>query len=155
MKLLYDEDNYFSNRPVVFCLETLSLNGQTHWAINEKGGITRTAEEGQPFTDHIEMSGKYISAFIRYGMNPDNSVYVSRDLVWPMLRTIPNDTHASLIRTFNIDPVKLLTINKRPVNTERAFEFSLDGRIVISSLLNETIKLERTLSHRSCTAGFL
>jgi hypothetical protein len=130
---------------VVFCLETLSLNGQTHWAINKAGGITRTAEKDKPFTDHIEMSGKYISAFIRYGMNPDNSVYVSRDLVWPMLRTIPNDTHASLIRTFNIDPVKLITINKRPVNTEQAFEFSLDGKIVINSLLNETVKLERTL----------
>ncbi|MBE0677111.1 MAG: hypothetical protein IH591_20830, partial [Bacteroidales bacterium] len=92
-----------------------------------------------------EMSGKYISAFIRYGMNPDNSVYVSRDLVWPMLRTIPNDTHASLIRSFSIDPVNLLTINKKPVNAERAVAFSLDGRIIIESSLTETIKLERTL----------
>jgi hypothetical protein len=139
---------------IVLCLEALGQNGQNNWVITEAGGITRTAEVGKPFSDHIEMSGKYISAFIRYGMNPDNSVSVSRDLVWPMLRTIPNDTHASLIRTFNIDPVKLLTINKRTVNTERAVEFSLDGRIVIVSTLNETIKLERTLFPSTAQPAF-
>jgi hypothetical protein len=128
-----------------FCSGLYALSGQSQWVINDAGGITRAAKKGKPFTDHIEMSGKYISAFVRYGMNPDSSVYVSRDLVWPMLRTIPNNTHASLIRTFNIDPARLLTINKKPVISENATKFILDGKITIESKLNDKVLLRRTL----------
>jgi len=75
------------------------------WQINPSGGITWQVEKPDTHKDHIEMSGKYISAVVRYGVNTDRSFYISRDIVWPMLRTIPNNTHGSLTRSFNIDPV--------------------------------------------------
>ncbi|HNW54687.1 MAG TPA: hypothetical protein PKN21_10480, partial [Bacteroidales bacterium] len=85
---------------------------QNRWQINPSGGITWPVGASAEHKDHIEMSGKYISAVIRYGVNPDQSLYLSRDIVWPMLRTIPNNTHASLTRTFNTDIVKQININK-------------------------------------------
>ena len=91
------------------------------------------------------MSGKFISAVIRYGVNEDQSVYVSRDIVWPMLRTIPNNTHASLTRTFNFDLLKSLSINRKAIEKEIVTEFRLDGKLTIESTLNGNFQLTRTL----------
>ena len=118
---------------------------QNRWQINPAGGITWPVGPSSDHHDHIEMSGKYISAVIRYGVNPDQSLYISRDIVWPMLRTIPNNTHASLTRTFNTDIVKQVNINKHPVFKETVDEISLDGKITIRSTVNEKFQLRRVL----------
>lgn len=118
---------------------------QNRWQINPSGGITWPVVASDDHKDHIEMSGKYISAVIRYGVNPDQSLYLSRDIVWPMLRTIPNNTHASLSRTFNIDIVKQININKRPAIKEIVDEIILDGKITIISTINEKFQLRRIL----------
>lgn len=91
------------------------------------------------------MSGKYISAVVRYGVNSDQSLYISRDIVWPMLRTIPNNTHASLTRTFNIDLVDLIFINKHSVTKEIVNEMLLDGKLTVKSTLNDNCSMERTI----------
>ncbi|HRQ29383.1 MAG TPA: hypothetical protein PLU49_04865 [Saprospiraceae bacterium] len=116
-----------------------------YWHLNETGGISRTIGKGETFHDHIEMSGKFISAVIRYGVHPDGSFRLSRELVWPMLRTIPNDTHASLIRTHNLDPVSLVCINGWGVRNELVKEIQLEGMVTVNSLLDNDIALERTL----------
>jgi hypothetical protein len=115
------------------------------WKINESGGIFWQVEESDSHKDHIEMSGKFISAIIRYGVNEDQSFYISRDIVWPMLRTLPNNTHASLTRTFSIDPVRMIFINQRTVVKETVEEIILDGKIIVHSVLNDHCKLERII----------
>lgn len=74
--------------------------GGSRWVINDQGGISWNIDKRIPHRDHIEMSGKRISGVITYGVNDDGSFYVKRELVWPMLRTIPNNTHASLMHNF-------------------------------------------------------
>jgi hypothetical protein len=118
---------------------------ENRWYINKTGGITWQVKENETHSDHIEMSGKYISAVIRYGVKADQSLYLSRDIVWPMLRTIPNNTHASLTRTFNFDPVSLVSINKKAVISEKVVEFQLDGLLTIKSFINKEFLLVRTL----------
>ena len=46
------------------------------------------------------MSGLKVSAVLRYGVNADGSFELNKSMIWPMLRTIPNNTHASLMRRF-------------------------------------------------------
>ena len=75
------------------------------WVLDEGTSISWTPDNRIPHSDHIEMSGRYISAVVRYGVSSDGAFTISRDIVWPMLRTVPNNTHASLTRTFSIDPV--------------------------------------------------
>ncbi len=116
-----------------------------YWHLNEHNGISRKISAGEQFSDHIEMSGKFISAVLKYGVHQDGSFRLTRELVWPMLRTIPNDTHASLIRTLNTDPVSLICINGWGVRKEQVTEIQLDGRLVVNSLLDNDIALERTL----------
>jgi len=118
---------------------------ENRWQINPSGGITWNIKGVEAHKDHIEMSGKFISAVIRYGVNADQSFYLSRDVVWPMLRTIPNNTHASLTRTLGIDPIALISINKKPVQKEIVSKINLDGKLTVKSTLNGILELERIL----------
>ncbi|MBE0638023.1 MAG: hypothetical protein IH598_05860, partial [Bacteroidales bacterium] len=86
-----------------------------------------------------------ISAVVRYGVNADQSYSISRDIVWPMLRTIPNNTHASLIRSFRLDPITLISINGWAVKQEKVTDFSLDGKITVNSRLDTDIHLRRVI----------
>ena len=115
------------------------------WQLNESGGITWQVKDGDEHKDHIEMSGKFISAVIHYGVNPDQSFYINRDIVWPMLRTIPNNTHGSLIRSFNVDLIGMVSVNKKLVQQEKVNEIILDGKITTRSTLNGNLGLVRTL----------
>ena len=53
-------------------------------------------EERLPHTDHLEMSGKYVSQYIKYNVDERRTVTAEQILVWPWLRMFPNDTHASM-----------------------------------------------------------
>jgi hypothetical protein len=130
---------------VLSAANCFSQHEENRWKINTSGGITWQVVKNDSHKDHIEMSGKFISAVIRYGVNEDQSAYVSRDIVWPMLRTVPNNTHASLTRTFNFDLLKSLSINRKAIEKEIITEFRLDGKLTIESTLNGNFQLTRTL----------
>jgi len=122
-----------------------SFAQENRWKIDDSVSISWKVEKPDGHKDHIEMSGKYISAVVRYGVNSDQSFYISRDIVWPMLRTIPNNTHASLTRTFNIDLVDMIFINKHSVTKEIVDEILLNGKLTVRSTLNDNCSLERTI----------
>jgi hypothetical protein len=124
---------------------SVTIAQENRWEINQSGGITWQVSKPDSHKDHIEMSGKYISAVVRYGINADQSFFINRDIVWPMLRTIPNNTHASLTRTFKIDLVGLIFLNKRSVTKEIVDEITLNGKITVRSTLNDSYTLERTI----------
>ncbi|NCC71908.1 MAG: hypothetical protein EOM06_00800 [Sphingobacteriia bacterium] len=122
-----------------FCQEQ-----QTRWNLNDSGGISRFLTETEYFSDHMEMSGKQISAVVHYGVDEKGTFFIKRELVWPMLRTIPNNTHASLIRSFQIDPVKLIHINSAGFRQEQVKEIRIEGKIIVHSVLNNQLSIERT-----------
>lgn len=85
--------------------------------------------------DNVEMSGKRVSVVMRYGVNDDGSFYLERGMVWPMLRTMPNDTHASLMRRVKYDPLAQMTIADKPIK-EVVKSITLDGTMTVVSDLN-------------------
>jgi hypothetical protein len=133
---------------VALCFNALTGFTQTlpnRWSLNGDSSISWKPTSNLPHRDHIEMSGKYISAVVRYGVNEDQSLWISRDIVFPMLRTIPNNTHASLTRTFNFDLLALISINKHQLQPEKVNELILDGKITVKSQFGDGIELVRTL----------
>src|SRR5680860_14135 len=88
-----------------FCLISIFLfssnakadENDNRWKINSSGSISWLIDDNVPHSDHIEMSGDSISAILRYKVDADKSFHLERKLVWPMLCTIPNNTHASFI----------------------------------------------------------
>lgn len=85
--------------PFLCCLTAPALAGtQTRWeVVPDSTAIVWNVREGDSHRDHIEMSGLRISAVLRYGVGADGSFRFERSIVWPMLRTIPNNTHGSLM----------------------------------------------------------
>ena len=120
----------------VFCLYGFAENNQAEnrWQINPSGSITWNIDSRLPHNDHIEMSGEQISTVLRYGVDKDGAFILERSFVWPMLRTIPNDTHASLMRRFGWDIVSdMITVNSRRVPQEKVKSITLDGVMIVES----------------------
>lgn len=91
-------------------LASSPLCAQLKWQMQPDGGIIWKVKKNDIHADHIEMSGKKISAIIYYGKDSAGGLLLKQKLVFPMLRTIPNDTRGSLIRTFDqhiMDSVKV------------------------------------------------
>lgn len=64
-----------------------------------------------PHKDHIEMSGRRVSVIVRYRVDENRNLTLSRKIFWPMLRVKPGDVRGYLIRTFGEDAEPQLTVN--------------------------------------------
>lgn len=108
---------------------------QTRWSINDTdGSITWTINESNiPHTDHIEMSGEYVSSVLRYGVDKNGAFILERSMIWPMLRTIPNNTNASLMQKFGIDVASMIMVNGLQIQDEKVSSITLKGMLVIKS----------------------
>ncbi len=62
--------------------------------------VWEVAKKSIPHTDHLEMSGKKASQYVEYGVTQEGKLYYCQKVVFPMLRMIPNNTHASLIESY-------------------------------------------------------
>lgn len=90
------------------------------------------------------MSGKFISVISTYGIDEKGKLISSKQLVFPMLRTIPNNTHGNLIYTFGTEASPLIRINSRIVS-EKVETFSLKGTLKISGTYSNNIFFTREL----------
>jgi len=113
------------------------------WTLTEQGIEWQVTDSHE---DHIEMSGEQISTIIYYGSDKQGNLSLNRKLVWPMLRTIPNDTHASLIHDFPLSVSPKIKINGQLTTQEQLKHVRLDGVLSLTSLLNHGVTLTRTLS---------
>lgn len=96
------------------------LSGQTtpRWSLAPDGGIAWDVKPGEAHQDQIEMSGRQVSVIVTYGVRKDGTPYAGHQLVFPSLRTVPNDTHASLSYTFAAEAAPRYFVNGRPVRGE-------------------------------------
>ena len=87
-----------------------------------------------PHKDHIEMSGKTVSTVLRYGIDYDGTFEINKSMVWPLLRTIPNNTHASLMRRYDWSILNSVTANgKSLIADEKVEEICLKGILSVKS----------------------
>ena len=87
-----------------------------------------------PHDDHIEMSGERMAFVLRWGIGPNGAFRQERSLVFPLLRTVPNDTHASLMYRMATDIPSLLGVNGLALQAERVEQVSVDGALTVRSL---------------------
>lgn len=110
-----------------------STNADNRWTIQSNGAIKWIVDNRIPHYDHIEMSGEAISTVLRYGVKPDNSFRLERTVIWPMLRTIPNNTHASLTKRFSIDILSSIIVDGQSLKNEKVESLELDGCLTVIS----------------------
>ena len=119
----------------LFCFACLgSFVKAQRWALNAEGGITWQVRPGDaPHSDHIEMSGLQVSTVVRYGVDANGAFLLNRGMVWPLLRTIPNNTHASLMRKMGWNPLENVLVGNAQLR-EQVQSISLDGTMTVRSL---------------------
>ncbi len=132
---------------------------ENRWEINTSGSISWNIDSRIPHYDHIEMSGEQISVVIRYGVDEDGAFVLERSFVWPMLRTIPNNTHASLMRRFGWDVMSdMITVNTRRIDQEKVNKITLEGIMIVESELsahqNGNLQLTRYLFPSTTEAAY-
>lgn len=119
----------------------------SYWHLTSPTAITWTFD-GRAHTDHMEMSGQQMSAILHYGIAADGSFTCDRHLVFPMLRTLPNDTHASFIRYTSWDPLESVLIGHQRITDtpERVKDITLsDGTLCAQSHFGN-LTVRRTLA---------
>lgn len=130
-----------------FVLSVLCLTpaaAREYWTMdNGRTAIVRAVADGETWSDHLEMAGRSVASVLRYGVNSDGSFRLEKSLIWPMLRTVPNNTHASLMRRINADPIRSLLIREYPTQ-EHVDTLIFDGVLTVKSTLGSGIRLERT-----------
>jgi hypothetical protein len=104
-------------------------------------GIIWRVKPGQAHSDNLEMSAFGASYIVGYGSDEKENLRLARHCVYPTLRTIPNDTHASY--QLDIDDGKIPVISVNGVClAERAEAFELNGILTAYSGTDNGIKLE-------------
>lgn len=121
------------------CFSLEAVIAQNRWSINPDGSISWEIKDRIPHYDHIEMSGLKVSTVLRYGVNADGSFELNKSLIWPMLRTLPNNTHASLMRRFAWNASDMVSVNGQSLSGEKVNKITLDGKMTVES----TVELSR------------
>jgi hypothetical protein len=131
-----------------FCSSIKSSNIHDRWSIQPDGSIVWVVAKNDAHQDHIEMSGKYISTILRYGVREDGSFSLHKTFVYPMLRTVPNNTHASMTTRSSWNVMDLISVNGYPLLKEQVKQISLKGILTVKSIFriwNDSLCLTRTL----------
>lgn len=119
----------------------LALNGAAdespRWHIAPDNKIVWTVDGQIPHEDHIEMSGKQVSVVLRYGVDCNGGFTLNKSMVWPLLRTIPNNTHASLMRRYDWNPLSGITVNGRSFTNEKVKDITLKGMLTVKSTFDQ------------------
>ncbi|MEG0229288.1 MAG: hypothetical protein RR640_01655, partial [Oscillospiraceae bacterium] len=111
-----------------------------YWNL-EKNKIIWKVKETHNHKDHIEMSGSKVSLILHYGVNA-GKLFLKKQIIFPLLRTIPNDTHAH--SEVNYDCFKKIFINNN-LEVEKVNEFIFDGVIRINSSYGDLVNLTRII----------
>jgi hypothetical protein len=117
----------------------------SRWTLGKDHIEWEVSRNGDPHEDHLEMSGKRVSMIVRYGVNGEGSLVLSRKVVWPGLRTIPNNTHGSLMHDFELESMPFIRINGKQNTNERPLRFQFSGLLHIQSEAENGLFIERTL----------
>lgn len=126
----------------LFSSVLLSVSGRNaeetaRWKISDNNSIVWNGSSLTPHRDHIEMSGKRVSTVLRYGINTEGGFEINKSMVWPLLRTIPNNTHASLMRRYDWNVLDCINVNGKSLLTnEKVQEISLKGILAVKSIMD-------------------
>ncbi|KIA95198.1 hypothetical protein OC25_07735 [Pedobacter kyungheensis] len=136
---------------IILLLSILTISGvakaqnSKRWELKKKeNAIYWQVKNKDTHQDHIEMSGLQVSGIITYGTDNNGMLLLNRKLVFPMLRTIPNNTHGSLIREYNDNSLLQISADGKQMH-EYPERFTLNGTLSIESRTDGPLKIIRTI----------
>ena len=124
-----------------------AARAQTRWRLDADGRISWAVEQGKAHQDHIEMSGRRVSVIVTYGVDERGKLFLSRYVVFPMLRFAPNKTRDHLALVFGDDATPRVLLNRALPRGEAVVAVRHRGLMRIESLLgrDKEVALTRTV----------
>lgn len=121
----------------------------SRWTIAGHHAIEWNGQQGGlPYGDHVEMCGRKAAVVYYWNVDKDGHFSVNRHLVFPLLRTLPDNTHASWMPHTDIDFLDGITVNNRSIDEEKVEQVRLDGHLTAISTFKGDggiFRVERTL----------
>lgn len=106
------------------------------WDIDASGAgiVWDLADDARlPHADHVEMSGRRVSLIARYGVDADRRLTLTREVIWPTLRTRPGDVRGYLRRTYEDAPEAVgLTVDGEAFTPGLVRSIRFDGVLSIA-----------------------
>ena len=127
---------------VLLAVAGVSASETTLWQPGE-GNITRSVVAGRAIKDHFAMSGRTVDVIFEWTVSSNQAFSSSAFIRWPMLRTLPDDTHASLKDRFASadEPVPLVDgVSLTPGLAEHVV---IDGTFRVAGRFGEGLAFER------------
>ncbi|MFG0252827.1 MAG: NPCBM/NEW2 domain-containing protein [Phycisphaerales bacterium JB038] len=118
------------------------------WRLGESQSVVwEVARDGfRPHRDHLEMAGLKMAAILTYGVDAGGELLLSRRVIWPMLRTIPNNTHGSLEHTFDPQEVApTIRVDGMELGSEFLERVTIRGMLTLRSRTKAGLIVERML----------
>jgi len=81
------------------------------WQIMPDGAIRWQPTGRLPHTDHIEMAGEKVSLWVKYGIDSDRTSRITRTVVFPTFRMLPDETRSHVSFTFTDDELPKMFVN--------------------------------------------
>src|ERR1700748_140569 len=104
----------------VFAQNIVLPKQNDRWAIQPDGSITWNIKDRLPHADHIEMSGEKVSLWVEYGGDTSGILNMTRAVVFPTFRMLPNNTRSHISYTFRDNELPRFYINNRLLRTDQA-----------------------------------
>jgi hypothetical protein len=104
---------FFIQLPLSYA-QQLSLPQQNdRWLLQPDGSITWNIKDRLPHADHIEMSGEQVSLWVAYSVDASKVCHLTRTVVFPTFRMLPDDTRSHISYTFNDDALPRMYVDGR------------------------------------------
>src|SRR5690606_28426210 len=125
-----------------------------YWSLDGDHAIKwNVAQESRlPHRDHIEMSGKRVSAIIDYTVDQNRRLEIKREVIWPTLRTLLKEGdpdylayRAYLRRTHSDDIMPDLRVDGEPFAPGPVETVRIDGTLQFVHTSESGLRLSRTL----------
>jgi len=115
------------------------------WRVAGDGIVWDVGGGASAHRDHLEMSGRRVSVIVSYGIDDAGRLFLSRDVIWPMLRTRPKDERAYLRRTYGAASEPQVTLGGARLVPPALKEIAFDGILSFQHLPGQGVTVRREL----------
>ena len=108
---------------------------ETRWTIDSTG-IVMDAAANAPHSDHIEMSGQKAAIVYYWSIDEDGRYSCEFHHIFPLLRTIPNNTHGFFPYNHSTNVAKMLKVDGKTPDF-KVVQVALDGTLKVRETTSE------------------
>jgi len=97
----------------VYSQQKILPKQEDRWSIQPDGSITWHINDRLPHADHIEMSGEKVSLRVAYRIDSAGITRITRKVVFPTFRMLPDDTRSHISYTFEDNELPRIYIDNK------------------------------------------